>query len=70
MSENNIFKQLLTNFFSKIIAPIVVIVVKFHMKHDLTPGFQNCKIWSGEESKMATVTNNNKTTKSTCSPEP
>ena len=44
------------NFFSKIIAPIVV---KFYMKHDQTPGFQNYKIGSGQESKMATVTEKN-----------
>ena len=30
------------------------------MKHDQTPGFQNCKIGSGQESKMAIVTKNSK----------
>ena len=56
MSENNIlnnFKQ----FFLITIAPIAV---KFQMKHDQTPGFQNCKIGSGQESKMATITKNSK----------
>ena len=33
-------------------------VLKFHMKHDLTPGSQNYKIGSGRISKMAAVTKN------------
>ena len=40
----------LNNFFSKTIAPFVV---KFHMKHDQTPGSKNCKIGSGGISKIA-----------------
>ena len=28
-------------------------IVKFHMEHDLTPGFQNCKIESGRIAKKA-----------------
>ena len=44
-------------------------VLKTHMEHDLTPGFQNCKIVSGRISKMAAVTKIAKTTKST-SPGP
>ena len=57
MSENNIFLQIQTTFFSKTIAPIVV---KFHMKHDQTLGSQKYKIWSGRISKMAAVTKNSK----------
>ena len=55
-------KHILTssnNFYSKSTTPIVgitSIVVKFHMKHDQTPRYQNCKIGSDRESKMATVT--------------
>ena len=30
------------------------------MKHDQTPGFQNYKIGSGQESKMAAITKNSK----------
>ena len=56
MSKNSIFKTTPNNFISETIASIVV---KFHMKHDQTPGFQNCKIGSGQESKMAAVTKNN-----------
>ena len=57
MSKNNIFKQLQT---IKIIAPIIV---KFHMKHDQTPGFQNCETGPGQESKMAAITKNSKNNK-------
>ena len=60
MSKNNIFKQLQTIFFSEIIATIVV---KFHMKHDWIPGFQNCNIRSGQESKMVAVAKNSKNNK-------
>ena len=42
------------NIFSRTVAPIVV---KFHMKCDQTPRFQNYKIGSGQESKMVTITN-------------
>ena len=35
-------------------------VLKFHMEHDLLPGFQNCTIGSGRISKMAAVTKNSK----------
>ena len=55
-------KHILTssnNFYSKSITSIVgttSIVVKFHMKHDQTPRYQNCKIGSDRESKMAAVT--------------
>ena len=42
--------------FFKTIAPIVV---KFQMKHNQTPGFQNYKIGSGQESKMVAITKKN-----------
>ena len=67
MSENNIFKQLQRIFFSK---TTFAIVVKFHLKYDLTSGFQNYKFGLGQESKMAAVTKIAKTSKSTFSPEP
>ena len=66
MSENNIFKQLQTSFSLKTIASIVV---KFHMEHGLTPGFQNFKIGPGQESKMAAMTKNSKNNKIHSSPE-
>ena len=46
------------------------IVVKFHLKCDQTPGFQNYKFGSGQESKIATITKKSKNIKSTFSPEP
>ena len=46
--------------FYKITGPTVL---QFHMKHDLTPGSQNCKIGSGQISKMAAVTKNSKNNK-------
>ena len=52
----NNFKQL----FSK---TTEAIVVKFHLKYDQTPGFQNYKFGLGQESKMAAVTKNIKTIK-------
>ena len=54
------FKQLQTTFFSKITEAIVV---KFHLKYDQTPGFQNYEFGLGQESKMAAVTKNSKTIK-------
>ena len=60
----NNFKQL---FFSK---TTEAIVVKFHLKYDQTPGFQNYKFGLGQESKMAAITKNSKTIKITFSPEP
>ena len=45
----NNFKQL----FSK---TTEAIVVKFHLKYDQTPEFQNYKFGLGQESKMAAVT--------------
>ena len=36
------------------------IVVKFHLKYDQTPGFQNYKFGLGQESKMAAITKNSK----------
>ena len=60
LSKNSIFKQLQTTFFSK---TTEAIVVKFHLKYDQTPGFQKYKFGLGQESKMATVTKNNKTIK-------
>ena len=39
------------------------IVVKFHLKYDQTPGFQNYKFGVGQESKMAAITKNSKTIK-------
>ena len=46
-------------------------VLNIHMKHDLTPGSQNCKTESGRIIKMAAVTENNKKkTLSTTSTEP
>ena len=53
----NNFKQL---FFSK---TTEAIVVKFHLKYDQTPGFQNYQFELGQESKMAVVTKNSKTIK-------
>ena len=44
-------------------------VIKFHMQHDQTAGLQNDKIQSGQESKMATATENNKINKLAFSPE-
>ena len=58
------FKQL---FFSK---TTEAIVVKFHLKYDQIPGFQNYEFGLGQESKMATVTENSKPSKSTFSLEP
>ena len=52
----NNFKQL----FSK---TTEAIVVKFHLKYDQTPGFQNYEFGLGQESKMADVTKNSKTIK-------
>ena len=60
----NNFKQL---FFSK---TTEAMIVKFHLKYDQTPGFQNYEFGLGQESKMAAVTKNSKTIKSTFSPEP
>ena len=51
------FKQL---FFSK---TTEAIFVKFHLKYDQTPGFQNYEFGLGQESKMAAVTKNSKTIK-------
>ena len=67
ISKNSIFKQLQTTFFSK---TTEAVVVKFHLNYDQTPGFQNYKFGLGQESKMAAVTKNSKTMKSTFSPEP
>ena len=39
----------------------LLFVVKFHMKHDQTPGFQNYKTGSDPESKMAAITKKAKT---------
>ena len=39
------------------------IVVKFHLKYDQIPGFQNYKFGLRQESKMAAVTKNSKTIK-------
>ena len=50
------FKQL----FSK---TTEAIVVKFHLKYDQTPGFQNYEFGIGQEFKMAAVTKNSKTIK-------
>ena len=44
-------------------------VFNFHMWHDLTTGFQNVKIQSGRESKMAASAINSKANESTFSPE-
>ena len=60
----NNFKQLLFSKTTK------AIVVKFHLKYDQTPGFQNYKFGLGQESKRATITKNSNTIKSTFSPEP
>ena len=54
----NNFKQMF--FFSK---TTEATVVKFHMKYDQTPEFQNYKFGLGQESKMAAVTKNSKTIK-------
>ena len=55
------------HFFSK---TTEAIVVKFHLKYDQTPGFQNYQFGLGQESKMAAVTKNSKTIKINFSPEP
>ena len=39
------------------------IVVKFHLKYDQTPGFQNYKFGLAQESKMAAVMKNSKNIK-------
>ena len=57
----------LNNFFSK---TTEAIVVKFHLKYDQTPGFQNYEFGLGQESKMASTTKIAKPSKSTFSPEP
>ena len=54
------FEQLQTTFFSK---TTEAIDVKFHLKYDQTPGFQNYKFGLGQEYKMAAVTKNSKTNK-------
>ena len=51
------FKQL---FFSK---TTEAIVVKFHLKYDQTPVFQDYELGLGQESKMAAVTKNSNTIK-------
>ena len=53
----NNFKQL---FFFK---TTEAIVVKFHLKYDQTPGFQNYEFGLGQESKMAANTKYRKTIK-------
>ena len=53
----NDFKQF---FFSK---TTEAIVLKFHLKYDQTPGFQNYKFGLGQESKMAAITKNSKNIK-------
>ena len=45
------------------ICHMYAIVVKFHLKYDQTPGFQNYKFGLGQESKMAAITKNSKTIK-------
>ena len=52
----NNFKQL----FSK---TTEAIVVKFHLKYDQTPRFQNYEFGLGQESKMAAATKNSNTIK-------
>ena len=64
--KNSIFKQLQTTFFS---ITTEAIVVKYHLKYDQTPGFQNYEFGLGQESKMAAVTKIGKPSKSTFSPE-
>ena len=53
----NNFKQL---FFLK---TTEAIVVKFHLKYDQTPGFQNYEFGLGQESKMVAITKTSKTIK-------
>ena len=53
----NNFKQ---HFFSK---TTKAIDVKFHLKYDQTPGFQNYIFGLGQESKMAAITKNSKNIK-------
>ena len=60
VSKNSIFKQLKTTFVSK---TTEAIDVKFHLKYDQTPGFQNYEFGLRQESKMAAVTKNSKTIK-------
>ena len=57
ITDLNNFKQL---FFSK---TTEAIVVKFHLKYDRTPGFQNYKYGLDQESKMAVITKNSKNIK-------
>ena len=57
----------LHNFFSK---TTWAIVVKFHLKYDQTPGFQNYRFGLRQVSKMAADTKIAKPSKSTFSPEP
>ena len=51
-------KKYLNNFKQLFLFIIAQIVVKFQMTHDRTPGYQNCKIELGQESKIADVTKN------------
>ena len=37
--------------------------VKFHLKYDQTPGFQNYRFGLGQESKMAAITKNSENIK-------
>ena len=57
ISKNSIFKQLQTTFISK---TTEAIFVKFYLKYDQTPGFQNYKFGLGQKSKIAVVSKNSK----------
>ena len=62
------FKQLQTNIFSK---TTEAIVVKFHLKYDQTPGFQNYKFGLGiKNPRCPPLLKIAKPSKSTFSPEP
>ena len=66
--RQNLKTNIQTSFFYKTIAPTVLKfymehVIKFHLKHDQTLGFQNYEFGLGQESKMAAVTKNSKTIK-------
>ena len=64
--ENHLFNHLLLK---KHLTSVLSTVLRFHMEHGLTAGSQNCKIASGQISKMATVTKNSKNNKISI-PEP
>ena len=61
------FKQLQITFFSK---TTEAMVVKFHLKYDQTPGFQNINLGKIKNPRWQPLLKIAKTSKSTFSPEP